>query len=170
LYWNSDSTRMPANMHGWYLKNFYIDNLLSKPGGIEIDGVGIDLSTIEIPSCFVSTIDDHIAPWKSTYQGMLLVSGATRFILGGSGHIAGIVNPPEPEKYGYRVTSKPPQDMDRWFEQAEVQDGSWWPEWQRWISRKAGKKISPRVPGDGTLEVIEDAPGSYVRVRFDQAD
>jgi polyhydroxyalkanoate synthase len=170
LYWNSDSTRMPARMHGWYLKNFYIENLLCKPGGIRINGVDIDLSTIEIPTCFVSTVDDHIAPWKSTYQGMLLVSGPTRFILGGSGHIAGIVNPPEPEKYGYRVTNKPPQDANGWFERAEVKDGSWWPEWQRWISRKAGKKISPRHPGDGKLEVIEDAPGSYVRVRFDQVD
>ncbi len=166
LYWNSDSTRMPAKMHSWYLKKFYIENLLCQPGGVEVNEVPIDLGTIELPVCFVSAIEDHIAPWKSTYAGAHLFSGSVRFILGGSGHIAGVVNPPDRKKYGYRVTSKPPQDPDKWFQQAKVNEGSWWPEWQRWISRKAGKKVSPRIPGDGGLAVIEDAPGTYVRVHL----
>jgi len=166
LYWNSDSTRMPAKMHSWYLQSFYIDNLLCKPGGIEINGTKIDLSTIDIPVCFVSTVDDHIAPWKSTYAGAKLFSGPVRFILGGSGHIAGVVNPPSDKKYGYRVTNKPPADPEKWFDSAKQNEGSWWPEWQRWISRKAGKKIPSRVPGDRKLKVIEDAPGSYVKVRL----
>jgi len=170
LYWNSDSTRMPAKMHSWYLSNFYINNLLREPGGVEIDGEKIDLRSIDIPVCFVSTIDDHIAPWRSTYAGTKLVSGPVKFILGGSGHIAGVVNPPADKKYGYRVTDKPPADPDKWFETTEPNEGSWWPEWQRWIYRKAGKKIPARQPGDGKLKAIEDAPGSYVKVRLDQVE
>ncbi|MGB5706082.1 MAG: class I poly(R)-hydroxyalkanoic acid synthase [Arenicellales bacterium] len=166
LYWNSDSTRMPAKMHSWYLQNFYVDNLLCQPGGISIDGVEIDLSTVDVPICFVSTIEDHIAPWKSTYAGAKLFSGPVQFILGGSGHIAGVVNPPSEKKYGYRVTNKPPANPEKWFTSAEQNEGSWWPEWQRWISRKAGKKVPARKPGDGKLKVIEDAPGSYVKVRL----
>ena len=168
LYWNSDSTRMPARMHSWYLQNFYIDNLLKEPGGVEIDGVPIDLGSVDIPVCFVSTIDDHIAPWKSTYAGARLFSGQVKFILGGSGHIAGIVNPPADKKYGFRTTSKPPADPEKWFEKASLTEGSWWPEWQRWISRRSGKKIPARKPGSGKLKAIEDAPGSYVKMRLSQ--
>ncbi len=168
LFWNSDSTRMPARMHRWYLQKFYIDNQLKEPGGIEINDVPIDLGRIEVPACFVSTIDDHIAPWKSTYAGVHLLAGPVKFILGGSGHIAGIVNPPSRGKYGYRVTNRPPKDPERWFQNAPVQAGSWWEEWQRWISRKAGRKVLPRQPGDGGLKAIEDAPGSYVKVRLDR--
>ena len=166
LYWNSDSTRMPARMHRWYLQNFYVDNLLKEPGGVEIDGVPIDLGEVDIPVCFVSTVDDHIAPWKSTYAGARLFSGQVKFILGGSGHIAGIVNPPADNKYGYRTTGRPPADPDKWFEKAAVQEGSWWPEWQRWISRRSGKRIPARKPGSGKLKVLGDAPGSYVKVRL----
>ena len=165
LYWNSDSTRLPASMHHWYLQNFYIDNRLREPGGIEIDGVPIDLGGVDVPVCFVSAVEDHIAPWKSTYTGARLLPGQVKFILGGSGHIAGIVNPPAATKYSYRTTSRPPADPDRWFAGATVHEGSWWPEWQRWISRRAGKRIPARQPGDGNLEIIEDAPGSYVKVR-----
>lgn len=170
LYWNSDSTRLPASMHRWYLQNYYIDNRLREPGGVEINGVPIDLGSVDIPVCFVSTVEDHIAPWKSTWAGTRLLSGQVKFILGGSGHIAGIVNPPAAGKYCYRTTSRPPADPDRWFAGATVHDGSWWPEWQRWISRRAGKKIPAREPGDGALDVLEDAPGSYVRVRVQKDD
>ena len=166
LYWNSDSTRMPAKMHSWYLKNFYVDNLLCQPGGIEIAGIPIDLTTITIPVCFVSGVDDHIAPWKSTYAGTRIVSGSKKFILSGSGHIAGIINPPKDKKYGYRATSRPMVDPEKWFKNTDVHEGSWWPEWQNWISRKTGGKIDARKPGDGALTVIENAPGSYVRIRF----
>ncbi len=168
LYWNSDSTRMPARMHYWYLKNFYVENLLREPGGVQINGVDIDLRSIEIPCCFVSATEDHIAPWKSTYAGVGLMSGPVKFILGGSGHIAGVVNPPSDEKYGYRVSNKPPADVESFLEATEQMEGSWWPEWQKWISRKAGKKIAARKPGTGKLKAIEDAPGSYARLRLDQ--
>ncbi|MFK8067697.1 MAG: PHA/PHB synthase family protein [Gammaproteobacteria bacterium] len=162
LYWNSDSTRMPAKMHSWYLRNMYLNNLLKQPGALEINGVSIDLSKVTIPVCFVSTVEDHIAPWKSTYAGTTLFGGSKRFILGGSGHIAGIINPPAANKYDYRVSSKPPVDPDKWFEKAEVHAGSWWPEWSKWVKAKAGKKISARTPGVGELDIIEDAPGTYV--------
>lgn len=166
LYWNSDSTRMPAEMHRWYLQNFYVENKLREPGGVEINGVPIDLGTVDVPVCFVSAVEDHIAPWKSTYAGTRLFSGAVKFILGGSGHIAGVVNPPTDVKYGYRTTDKPPADPVKWFESTKVNEGSWWPEWQRWISRRSGKKIPARKPGDGKLKPMEDAPGTYVAVRL----
>ena len=162
LYWNSDSTRMPAKMHSWYLRNMYMKNLLTEPGALDIDGVPIDLKNITIPVCFVSALDDHISPWKSTYSGASLFGGSKRFILGGSGHIAGIINPPEANKYSYRVTSRPPADADKWFEKAEVHDGSWWPAWQKWVKGKSGKQVDVRIPGDGALGIIEDAPGTYV--------
>ena len=168
LYWNSDSTRMPAKMHYWYLKNFYIDNLLREPGGVSINDVDIDLRSIEIPTCFVSTKDDHIAPWRSTYAGVGLMSGPVKFILGGSGHIAGIVNPPDDKKYGFRTSNTPPADLESFLEETEENEGSWWPEWQKWVGRKAGKKIDARVPGAGKLKVIEDAPGSYASYRLDK--
>ncbi len=162
LYWNSDSTRMPACMHSFYLRNMYMQNLLREHGGLEIDGTPIDLANVTIPVCFVSASDDHIAPWKSTYAGVKLFGGSRRFILGGSGHIAGIVNPPEANKYEYRVTSRSPADPGKWAEKAEVHEGSWWPEWQRWVKGKSGKQVDVRMPGDAGLDTIEDAPGSYV--------
>ena len=166
LYWNADSTRMPLAMHSWYLRKLYLNNALVA-GHVEIDGVAIDLSRIDIPACFVSTVDDHIAPWRSTYAGARKLGGSVKFILGGSGHIAGIVNPPQANKYGYRTTAKLPDDCQAWADEAPVKVGSWWPEWQRWIRRKAGKPTPARIPGDGALAVIEPAPGSYVRVRSD---
>lgn len=166
LYWNSDSTRMPAKMHSWYLRNMYGENRLSSPGGISIDGTPIDVSTVDIPVCFASTVEDHIAPWKSTYKGAQLFSGPVHFILGGSGHIAGIINPPEAEKYDYRVTDVLEDDPDGWAERAEKIAGSWWPEWQRWVEPKGGGLVAPRKPGSGKYQVIEDAPGSYVKARI----
>jgi polyhydroxyalkanoate synthase len=166
LYWNSDSTRMPAAMHSWYLRNLYLENKLIQPGGVKIDDVDIDISTVDVPACFISTVDDHIAPWKSTYAGAQQFSGKVRFILGGSGHIAGVINPPEAGKYDYRVTDDLVDDLDGWADEAEVMAGSWWPEWQKWIKPKSGKQVPARVPGDGELEVLEDAPGSYVKTRL----
>ncbi len=167
LYWNSDSTRMPFLMHSEYLRSMYLNNLLIEPGGITIDGVKIDIDKVDTPACFVSTVDDHIAPWKSTYEGARHFSGRVKFILGGSGHIAGIINPPQANKYGFRTTSRLPVDCETWAARAEKHEGSWWPEWQRWIKQKSGKQVPVRIPGDGQLDVIEDAPGSYVKVRVD---
>ena len=140
----------------------YMKNLLREHGKLEIHGTPIDLSKVTVPVCFVSAFEDHIAPWKSTYAGVKLFGGSKRFILGGSGHIAGIVNPPEANKYGYRVTSRPPADPENWASKAEMHEGSWWPEWQRWVKGKSGKQVDVRMPGDAGLGVIEDAPGTYV--------
>ena len=163
LYWNQDCTNMPANMHSFYLRNMYQKNLLREPGGITLDDTPIDLRKVETPACFVSAIEDHIAPWKTTYRGVHLHSGPVRFILGGSGHIAGIINPPAKNKYGYWTNSENPEDPDAWLDGAEHTEGSWWPEWNRWLVRRSGAKVKAREPGDGDLKVIEDAPGSYVK-------
>lgn len=165
LYWNSDSTRIPATAHSFYLRQCYLHNLLREPGGIVLNGTPIDLSKIKIPSYFISTREDHITPWKSTYEGARLMSGPTRFVLGGSGHIAGIINPPVKNKYNYWTNNEIEIDADDWFDNAKNNEGSWWPDWQNWVKTKAGKKIEPRTPGTN-LKAIEDAPGSYVKERI----
>ncbi len=165
LYWNSDSTRMPAAMHSFYLRKMYQENLLKEPGGITLGGVPIDLTTVKTPACMISTREDHIAPWKSTYAATQLFGGPVRFILAASGHIAGVVNPPASGKYSHWTNAKNPKDPEAWFAGAEEHPGSWWPEWTKWIGRKSGAKVPARSPGDGKLKVIEDAPGSYVKVK-----
>ncbi len=164
LYWNGDSTRMPAAMHSYYLRNMYQKNRLREPGALTIAGVPIDLGKIEMPTCFISTREDHIAPWKSTYQGTQLVGGPAKFILAGSGHIAGIINPP-PGKYPHWTNDHNPSAPDQWLESATQHEGSWWPSWAEWVREKAGPLVKARTPGDGALEVVEDAPGSYVLIK-----
>jgi polyhydroxyalkanoate synthase len=166
LYWNSDATRMPAKMHTFYLRNMYIKNKLREPCGITLAGEPIDLSKIDIPAYFVSTIEDHIAPWKTTYLGAQLLSGPVQFTLGGSGHIAGIVNPPSANKYWYWTNGKLHDTADEWLATAEKHPGSWWTDWASWIAGFGGEKIPARSPG-GKLKVIEDAPGSYASLRLD---
>jgi polyhydroxyalkanoate synthase len=169
LYWNSDSTRMTPTMHSWYLRNMYLDNKLSKPNGLSINGTPIDLSNIDIPTCFVSTADDHIAPWLATYSGAKLFSGDVHFILGGSGHIAGIINPPAANKYGYRCTDELPDDPQAWADQAEIHEGSWWPNWNAWIRPLSNNEtVAARTAGEGGLAIIEDAPGTYVKCKNDE--
>ncbi|MBL1140835.1 MAG: class I poly(R)-hydroxyalkanoic acid synthase [Proteobacteria bacterium] len=165
LYWNSDSTRLPEKTHSFYLRNCYLNNLLREPGGIELDGTPIDLSKIKNPTYFISTKDDHITPWKSTYSGAKLMSGSTRFVLGGSGHIAGIINPPVKNKYGYWTNNTIEEQADDWLENANYTEGSWWPDWQKWVKKQAGKKVPARKPGK-KLKPLEDAPGSYVKHRI----
>ena len=166
LYWNADSTRMPARMHSFYLRKMYQENLLKDPRGISLLGVPIDLRAIKVPAYFLSTREDHIAPWKSTYRGTALLSGANRFVLAASGHIAGVVNPPEGGKYSHWINPDLPADPEAWLAGATEIAGSWWPDWQRWVSGLAPEKVPARVPGDGKLAVIEDAPGSYVKLRL----
>jgi polyhydroxyalkanoate synthase len=165
LYWNADATRLPAAMLLTYLRQFYQENRLRRPGGLEFLGEAIDLGKIKTPVYLVATKDDHIAPWASCYPGTQLFAGQKRFILGASGHIAGIVNPPAARKYGYWSNPKLPSDPEKWLAGAEFQEGSWWPDWSTWLARKAGRKVAARHPGDGKLSPIEDAPGSYVKVR-----
>ena len=168
LYWNSDSTRMPAAMHGYYLRNMYLKNLLRKPGGIKLNGMAIDLGTVRTPLYFTSTVEDHIAPWRSTYAGAKLFSGPVRFVLGGSGHIAGIINPPAAKKYCYWARSRLPEQADEWLKGATQHPGSWWPDWAGWVAQYGGDKVPPRIPGKGPLKAIEAAPGAYVKMRSDK--
>jgi polyhydroxyalkanoate synthase subunit PhaC len=163
LYWNSDSTRMPARMHSFYLRNMYIKNAMAKPGGITLAGVPIDLAKVKIPSYFISTVEDHIAPWKTTYKGSRYLGGRVRFVLGGSGHIAGIVNPPAAKKYHYWTNDKNPRTADEWFAGAKQRPGSWWEDWQRWIDAQNGPD---RVPARTPRNPLEDAPGSYAMLRL----
>jgi len=169
LYWNSDSTRMPATMHSFYLRNMYLGNKLREPGGIELAGVKIDIAKVKTPCYFISTIEDHIAPWKSTYLGAQLPGGPVKFVLGGSGHIAGIVNPPVANKYGYWTNDSLPKAADDFLAGATHNAGSWWTDWAQWVTAQPGgdKKVAARKPGAGALKAIEDAPGSYVKFRLD---
>src|SRR4051812_37489020 len=163
LYWNADSTRMPARMHSFYLRNMYIKNLMGVPGAIELDGVPIDLGKVTIPSYFISTVEDHIAPWKTTYKGAKYLGGEVRFVLGGSGHIAGIVNPPAAKKYQYWTNEAMPATADQWFQTATQTPGSWWEDWQAWMeTQNAGEKVPARQP----VKSLEDAPGSYAMLRI----
>ncbi len=164
LYWNSDSTRMPAAMHSFYLRQMYQNNKLIEPGGVTLKGVKIDLSKVKQPACLISTREDHIAPWKATYAATRLLGGPVKFILAGSGHIAGVVNPPEAEKYGYWTNAKNPEDPEAWVTSAKEHKGSWWPAWDKWVSAYGNGKVPARQPGDGKLKVLEDAPGSYVKM------
>ncbi len=164
LYWNADLTRMPAAMHSFYLRNMYQENLLVKAGGITLDGVPIDLGKIKTPAFLLSTREDHIAPWRSTYAATRLYKGPVKFVLAASGHIAGVVNPPG-SKYGHWENDKNPPTPEEWLASANQHPDSWWPLWERWISRYSGGEVPARQPGDGKLQPIEDAPGSYVKVR-----
>jgi polyhydroxyalkanoate synthase len=165
LYWNSDSTRMPYMMHSFYLRNMYQKNLLVEPGAITLKGVPIDLSRIRTPSYFLSTREDHIAPWRATYRGSRYFGGPVRFVLGGSGHIAGVINPPPSTKYGFWTNGRRPADPETWLASAIHHEGSWWPDWHQWLSKRSGRMVPARDPANGPLQPIEDAPGSYVRER-----
>ena len=167
LHWNCDSTRMPAAMHSYYLRNMYMKNLLATPNALTLAGTSIDLTKVTTPSYFVSAVEDHIAPWKTTYAGTQLLGGKNKFVLSGSGHIAGMVNPPSAQKYGYWTNDKLPAMPDEWFAGAKQHEGSWWPNWRQWITPYLGREIPPRVPGKGKLKVIEPAPGTYARIRAD---
>ncbi|KPF87689.1 poly(3-hydroxyalkanoate) synthetase [alpha proteobacterium AAP38] len=165
LYWNSDATRMPAAMHSFYLRNMYQRNLLVKPCALTLKGVEIDLGKIKTPTFMLSTREDHITPWKSTYAATQLYGGPVKFVLAASGHIAGVVNPPAANKYSHFLNTKLPKDPEQWLAGAKQVEGSWWPEYAKWVQKYAGPKVPARQPGDGKLTPIEPAPGSYVKVR-----
>jgi polyhydroxyalkanoate synthase len=165
LYWNSDSTRMPATMHSFYLRNMYQENKLCLPGGISLSGTPIDLTKVKTPAYFLSTREDHIAPWKTTYAGVHLLAGKNRFVLAASGHIAGVVNPPEGGKYSHWINTDLPPTPEEWFEGATEIAGSWWPDWQRWVVAQGGAGGRAMVAARQPAEGIEAAPGSYVKVQ-----
>ena len=165
LYWNSDSTRMPAAMHSFYLRNMYQQNRLSRPGGITLADVPIDLRKIKTPTFILSTREDHIAPWRSTYVATQIYKGPVTFVLAASGHIAGVVSPPSKSKYGHWTNDKLPKEPEAWLKDAQFHDGSWWPRWEDWVKQFAGGEVNARTPGDGKLKPLADAPGTYVLVR-----
>ncbi|HAT51659.1 MAG TPA: class I poly(R)-hydroxyalkanoic acid synthase, partial [Betaproteobacteria bacterium] len=144
LFWNSDATRMPAKMHSYYLRNMYIHNKLREPKGLTIAGRSIDLSTVTTPCYFISAKDDHIAPWKSTFAGAKLFGGKVRFVLGGSGHIAGIVNPPVANKYCFWANDELTHEAESWLQNADRFDGSWWSDWSVWISSQGSRTVNAR--------------------------
>ena len=170
LHWNQDSTRMPAKMHSYYLRNMYMKNKLREPGGVTLAGTPIDLSKVTVPAYFISAIEDHIAPWKTTYKGTQVLGGKSRFVLSGSGHIAGMINPPDANKYGYWINEKLPATAEEWFEGAKQHQGSWWKDWVEWLRPHLGPQVAAREVGKpvkGRARVIEAAPGSYARQRAD---
>lgn len=164
LYWNGDSTRMPAAMHSFYLRRMYQQNDLVKPGAITLAGVPLDLTKIRTPAYLLATREDHIAPWVSAYRATQIYKGPVRFVLAASGHIAGVANPPESGKYSHWISDNLPPKPEDWFAGATEMAGSWWPDWQRWITAQDKAEVPARQPGEGGLPALEDAPGSYVKV------
>ncbi len=165
LYWNSDSTRMPAANHSFYLRNCYLKNNLAR-GKMVIAGKTLDLGKIKVPIYNLATREDHIAPARSVLLGSKFFGGPVRFVLAGSGHIAGVINPPARGKYQYWTGPKPSgADLDKWLAKAEEHPGSWWPDWLDWLKGHNATQVKARQPGGGKVKPIEDAPGSYVKVR-----
>lgn len=164
LTWNSDSTNLPATMQSYYLRNMYMANNLIKPNVLSMKGVPIDLRNVKTPSFLLSTVEDHIAPWRTTYTATQIYTGPVTFCLTGSGHIAGVINPPAKKKYGYWTNKDLPADPNEWFKTVEKHEGSWWPHWIEWLNQYAGEMVPARDPTNGN--VIEDAPGSYVKKRI----
>jgi polyhydroxyalkanoate synthase subunit PhaC len=165
LYWNSDATRLPAANHSFYLRNCYLNNTLSK-GEVKIADTPIDLSAIKIPIYNLATREDHIAPPKSVLLGSKFFGGPVRFVLSGSGHIAGVVNPPARQKYQYWTGPRPRgADLDMWLAKAKEHPGSWWPDWLAWLKKQGATEVPARAPGGGALKPLEDAPGSYVKMQ-----
>lgn len=170
LYWNSDATNVPAMWHRSYLEDIYRDNLLVVPGGITVLGVPVDLTKVATPSYIQGGKEDHIAPARSAYKLTSAFTGEKRFVLAGSGHIAGVVNPPSMQKYQYWTSDTLPARFDDFVAGATETKGSWWPDWIRWLSPRSGPQVAKRTPGvgkaKGKFKAIEDAPGRYVKERI----
>ncbi|HZP69108.1 MAG TPA: class I poly(R)-hydroxyalkanoic acid synthase [Pseudolabrys sp.] len=165
LYWNSDATRMPAANHSFYLRNCYLDNKFSK-GKMEIAGIRLDLHNVTVPVYNLATREDHIAPAQSVLYGSQFFGGPVRYVLAGSGHIAGVINPPSKPKYQYWTGAKPAgASVEAWMKNATEHQGSWWPDWLTWLKEQDSETVPARKIGGGKLAPIEDAPGSYVKVK-----
>lgn len=164
LYWNSDSTRMPAANHSFYMRNCYLENNLSR-GKMVVGDVTLDLSKVKIPIYNLSTKEDHIAPALSVFKGSSCFGGPVQFVMSGSGHIAGVVNPPHKNKYQHWTGSAPKGAFEDWVAKAEEHPGSWWPHWQAWIEELDNTQVSARQPGENGMKLLEDAPGSYVKTK-----
>ena len=170
LYWNADSTNLPGPMYCSYVRNTYLDNKLRVPGALVNCGVPVDLGKVERPAFIVATREDHIVPWRAAYRSVGLLGGEKRFVLGASGHIAGIINPPAGGRRSFWFSENHPREPEVWLEQANEQRGSWWPTWSGWLAQfKGGTRDSPAKTGSARYPAIEPAPGRYVKQRASQA-
>ena len=167
LYWNSDPTNLPAAMYNTYIREMYVNNNLAKSGRFTCCGKSIELEKIKTPSYFLSAIEDHIAPWKTTFLGTELMGGPVEFVLGGSGHIAGVINPPAKNKRNFWSDGELGQGADHWLETATDHPGSWWSHWHEWLDQQDSKQVPAREIGSHSeYQAIVPAPGDYVRVRI----
>ena len=168
LFWNGDGTNLPGPFFTWYFRNTYLENSLCKPNKLTCCGVPIDLGRISVPTYLYGSREDHIVPWKTAYASTGIFSGANRFVLGASGHIAGVINPPAKHKRHYWTseTQQYPAQAQQWLDQATEHAGSWWPDWYKWLGLQSGKKIlAPKAAGSQAFPALEEAPGSFVKVR-----
>jgi polyhydroxyalkanoate synthase subunit PhaC len=166
LYWNSDSTNLPGPMFCWYLRNTYLENKLMQPGALTVCGERIDLRAIKLPTYVYASREDHIVPWDAAYRNTQVLAGKVRFVLGASGHIAGVINPPAKGKRSHWLGAGAalPADHKRWFDAASEMSGSWWPDWAKWLAGHAGKDVpAPKTQGSRKYKCIEAAPGRYVK-------
>ncbi len=170
LFWNSDSANLPGPMYAYYLRHMYLENALRCPDALSMCGVPVDLGRIGLPAYVLATAGDHIVPWRSAYASARLLGSDLTFVLGGSGHIAGIVNPPQPPRRGYRTGAFEGDDPDRWLSASEAHTGSWWPHWLAWVKARSGPlAAAPRQPGNARHAELEAAPGRYVRESAERA-
>jgi polyhydroxyalkanoate synthase len=166
LHWNADTTIMPFALHAYYLRNFCRRNRLVEPGAIKIAGLPLDLGKVTVPSYFLSAREDHITPWKSSYKGARVFGGETRFTLAPSGHVTGIIDPPNGDQRCYLENAMTPANPDEWLAGARMEKGSWWPHWDAWVRSVSGDEwVAARTPGGGRVQELTDAPGRYVRAR-----
>jgi polyhydroxyalkanoate synthase len=168
LYWNADSTNLPGPFFTWYFRNTYLENKLCEPNALVCGGVPIDLRKINVPTYLYASREDHIVPWQTAYASSGIFTGKNRFVLGASGHIAGVINPPAKHKRSYWVgpDGQHPKHADQWLAKTTEHAGSWWPDWYEWLAGQSGKKIkAPSAPGNADFAVLESAPGSFVKVR-----
>ncbi len=166
LYWNADSTNLPGPMYCWYVRNLYLANKLREPGALTLCGVPVDLGSIRPPAYVLATREDHIVPWKTAYLSTRHLKGDTRFVLGASGHVAGVINPPQKHRRSFWTSDQLSAGADEWLSGADEARGSWWPNWNAWLERfSGGERAAPRKSGNAKFKPIEPAPGRYVKVR-----
>ncbi|GAB2196011.1 class I poly(R)-hydroxyalkanoic acid synthase [Sessilibacter sp. MAH4] len=172
LYWNSDSTNIPAKAFLYYLRNTYLDNRIKEPNAISVDGVEVDLGAIDVPTYALATSNDHIVLWQAAYESIkVLTKAKVRFVLAGSGHVAGVVNPPDDAKYDHWVNTRNPKTSDEWLKSAKQKEGSWWLDWREWLAELSGEQVdAPKQPGNAQYKSLEAAPGSYVKVRVEKIE
>jgi polyhydroxyalkanoate synthase len=168
LYWNSDGTNLPGPMYCWYLRNTYHENNLVRPGTVTVCGEKLDLGKVDAPTYVYASREDHIVPWEGAYRNTKVVKGKVRFVLGASGHIAGVINPPAKNKRSHWIGANGalPEDAKDWFDKATEHPGSWWTDWGKWLDAHAGEQVAaPKAPGNRQYKAIEPAPGRYVKAK-----